>query len=42
MKKMPLVLLLAIGLKSGAQSVFGYWYGTACVKTSSSVSNYMV
>jgi hypothetical protein len=34
--------LLFICFSVKAQSVFGYWYGTANVKTSNSANNYMV
>lgn len=38
-----LTLFLLLGcLSSGAQTVFGYWYGTANVKTASSANNYLV
>lgn len=42
MKQTILVALLLVSLSSGAQSVFGYWYGTARVKTSGAASNYMI
>lgn len=42
MKKLALTISLFISLHSHSQSVFGYWYGNANVKTTSSASNYMV
>jgi hypothetical protein len=42
MKKLPLILLLMISVSSGAQSVFGYWYGYANVKSKNSSNNYLV
>ncbi len=42
MKKLFFLLLLFISLHSASQSVFGYWYGFANVKTNSSASNYLV
>lgn len=42
MKKIILFFLLFSATQSHAQSVFGYWYGTAKVKTNSSASNYLV
>ncbi|HNR17784.1 MAG TPA: hypothetical protein PKG90_14040 [Chitinophagaceae bacterium] len=42
MKKGSLILLLLISLHSNSQSVFGYWYGFANVKTNSSANNYLV
>lgn len=42
MKKGALILLLAISLSSSSQTVFGYWYGNANVKTNSSANNYLV
>lgn len=42
MKKLLLFLLLLIALSSSGQTVFGYWYGYANVKTTSSANNYLV
>jgi len=42
MKKGLLILLLLSSLYAGSQSVFGYWYGYANVKTNSSANNYLV
>jgi hypothetical protein len=42
MKKLFLLATVFIVLQSQAQSVFGYWYGTASVKTNSIASNYLV
>lgn len=42
MKKGLLFCFLFFSLFSGAQTVFGYWYGYANVKTSGSASNYLV
>lgn len=42
MKKLLLSLLLFITLSSSGQTVFGYWYGYANVKTTSSANNYLV
>jgi hypothetical protein len=42
MKKFLLVLFLVISCAAHSQSVFGYWYGSANVKTKSSASNYLV
>lgn len=42
MKKIFTLLVLFISIRSASQSVFGYWYGIANVKTNSSASNYMV
>jgi len=42
MKRTTFLLLLVFSLQAQAQSVFGYWYGTANVKTNSSASNYLV
>ena len=42
MRKLLFVLTLLISLHTSAQSVFGYWYGTANVKTKSSANNYLV
>jgi hypothetical protein len=42
MKKIILLFSLFFALHSHAQSVFGYWYGFANVKTTGSANNYMV
>jgi hypothetical protein len=42
MKKLILLATVFITLQSQAQSVFGYWYGMARVKTNSIASNYLV
>lgn len=42
MKKLLLLAILFTSLELNAQSVFGYWYGDANVKTSSSANNYLV
>ena len=42
MKKTILLLTLFIASHAHSQSVFGYWYGTGNVKTSSSANNYLV
>ncbi len=42
MKKIFLLITVLISLHCGAQSVFGYWYGTAAVKANSAASNYLV
>lgn len=42
MKKLLLSLLLFIALSASGQTVFGYWYGYANVKTTSSANNYLV
>lgn len=42
MKKILLFILLGMYSQINAQSVFGYWYGMAYVKTNSSASNYLV
>jgi hypothetical protein len=42
MKKIFFLFFLFISLHSASQSVFGYWYGYANVKTKSSASNYLV
>ncbi len=42
MKRTALLFLLFISLHCSAQTVFGYWYGSANVKTSSSANNYLV
>lgn len=42
MKKITFLISLLVCLHSNSQTVFGYWYGNANVKTNSSASNYMV
>ncbi|HET6995033.1 MAG TPA: hypothetical protein VFI06_08625, partial [Chitinophagaceae bacterium] len=42
MKKSLLVLTFFIAVHCHSQTVFGYWYGTANVKTNSSANNYLV
>lgn len=42
MKKGLLIFLLSFSLHSGAQTVFGYWYGNANVKSNNSANNYLV
>jgi len=42
MKKGFLVILLLFTLQGWSQTVFGYWYGSANVKSSSSANNYLV
>lgn len=42
MKKILLLPLLFLALQLHAQTVFGYWYGSAKVKTNSSANSYMV
>ena len=42
MKKLFLLAFIVLSLQSFSQSVFGYWYGKANVKTTSSASNYLV
>ena len=42
MKKLLIISFLLINLHSHSQSVFGYWYGNANVKTNSSANNYLV
>lgn len=42
MRKIFFIFVLLITLHSRAQTVFGYWYGYANVKTSGSVNNYLV
>ncbi len=42
MKKAFLAFLLIMAVHSHAQSVFGYWYGNANVKTKSSANNYLI
>lgn len=42
MKNLLLILFVFIGIYAHSQSVFGYWYGMANVKTNSSANNYLV
>lgn len=42
MKKTLLLFLLLASLHARSQSVFGYWYGNANVKTNNSANNYLV
>lgn len=42
MKKLLILTLLLFSLAADAQSVLGYWYGNANVKTANSANNYMV
>lgn len=42
MKKLFALVFLLAGFHSHSQSVFGYWYGNANVKTNSSSNNYLV
>ena len=42
MKRFLLVVSLLVTLHSYSQTVFGYWYGNANVKTANSASNYLV
>ncbi len=42
MKKILVIVLIFISLHSYAQSVFGYWYGYANVKTTASANNYLI
>ncbi len=42
MKRFVFALVLLVSLQADAQSVFGYWYGYANVKTKASASNYLV
>jgi hypothetical protein len=42
MKKLSLLFLLFISLHVNCQTVFGYWYGQANVKTTGSTNNYLV
>lgn len=42
MKKLLFLLLLVTSLHASSQTVFGYWYGYANVKTNSSANNYLV
>jgi hypothetical protein len=42
MKKLFALILLLVTLHVHSQSVFGYWYGNANVKTKTSANNYLV
>ncbi len=42
MKKIIFIFFLYLSQQASAQSVFGYWYGNANVKTNSSANNYLV
>ncbi|HQX97549.1 MAG TPA: hypothetical protein PLT02_11660 [Chitinophagaceae bacterium] len=42
MKRLLLLILLFSSIYANSQSVFGYWYGNANVKTNSSANNYLV
>ena len=42
MQKIILIAFVFISLHSYSQTVFGYWYGNANVKTNSSANNYLV
>lgn len=42
MKKGLIIFALLLGQVSYSQTVFGYWYGNANVKTNSSANNYLV
>lgn len=42
MQKIFFIFFLFLTLQSHSQSVFGYWYGNANVKTNSSANNYLV
>ncbi len=42
MKRTLIIIFLHFSLCVNAQSVFGYWYGFANVKTSGSANNYLV
>ena len=42
MKRFAFLLILLVSLQAHSQSVFGYWYGYANVKTKASASNYLV
>jgi hypothetical protein len=42
MKKAALLVLLLVSLQTFSQTVSGYWYGTANVKSSGSTNNYLV
>jgi hypothetical protein len=42
MKKLLFSLFFLVSIQAGSQSVFGYWYGYANVKSNSSANNYLV
>ena len=42
MQKIFLITFLFFSIQSNSQSVFGYWYGNANVKTGNSANNYLV
>lgn len=42
MKKCLILFLLLASVQLRSQSVFGYWYGTASIKTSGTANNYLV
>ncbi|RYY52929.1 MAG: hypothetical protein EOO09_19800 [Chitinophagaceae bacterium] len=42
MKKSCLILLLFVCVQLDAQSVFGYWYGSATVQSSGTANNYLL
>src|SRR3982751_2550399 len=42
MKKLLLICSLFFVLQAGAQTVFGYWYGFANVKTKGATNNYLM
>jgi hypothetical protein len=42
MKKASLLLFLLISFYAHSQSVFGYWYGNANVKSNASANNYLI
>ena len=42
MKKLLILFSLLLSLHSQSQSVFGYWYGYANVKSNNSANNYLV
>jgi hypothetical protein len=42
MKSFLLIICIVLSVHISAQSVFGYWYGNANVKTKSSANNYLV
>jgi hypothetical protein len=42
MKKAILLSVILVSLQASAQSVFGYWYGTANVNVPAKVSNYLI
>lgn len=42
MKKVALLILILVSVHASSQSVFGYWYGYANVKSAGSANNYLV